>query len=32
VELKIARKPADASDTMTGDAILTLVTVSYSDT
>jgi hypothetical protein len=32
VEIKIARKPADAGDTMTGDAILTMVGISYSDT
>jgi hypothetical protein len=32
VVLKVARKPADAGDTMSGDAILTMVDVSYSDT
>jgi hypothetical protein len=32
VLLKIARKPSDAGDTMAGDAILTMVDVSYSDT
>jgi hypothetical protein len=32
VVLKIARKPSDASDTMSGDAILTMVDLSYSDT
>jgi hypothetical protein len=32
VRLRIARVAANAADTMTGDAILTRVTVSYSDT
>lgn len=31
VSLRIARLPADAGDTMTGDAILTAVRLSYSD-
>lgn len=32
VTLRLRRAPADASDTMTGDAIVTRVIVSYSDT
>jgi hypothetical protein len=32
VRLRLRRVPADASDTMTGDAIVTRVKVSYSDT
>lgn len=32
VTLRLRRVPADASDTMTGDAIVTRVIVSYSDT
>lgn len=32
VFLKIARKPADAADTLSGYAILTMVDLSYSDT
>lgn len=32
VELKIARKAAAAGDTMTGDGILTMLDISYSDT
>jgi hypothetical protein len=32
VYLRLRRVPADGSDTMTGDAIVTRVTVSYSDT
>lgn len=32
VYIKVSRKPADASDTMTGNAILTMLDVSYSDT
>lgn len=32
VLIKLARKPSDASDTMAGFAILTMVDISYSDT
>jgi hypothetical protein len=32
VLIRVARKPADAGDTMSGDAILTMVDISYSDT
>lgn len=32
VYIKVSRKPADASDTMAGAAIITMVDVSYSDT
>lgn len=32
VVIRIARKPADAGDTMAGDAIVTMIDISYSDT
>lgn len=32
VFIKLARKTADAGDTMTGDAIITMIDLSYSDT
>ena len=32
VVIKLARKPADAGDTMSGDAIVTMIDLSYSDT